>query len=308
MSTYYAIAFYKFVNLPDYIDFREKLLTYCLDLEVKGSILLAEEGINGMLAGTRKQIDTVLAHLRSDPRLTDLEHKESESPNVPFRRMKVRLKSEIVKLGVKGVDPSCAVGTYINSQDWNALISDPEVLLIDTRNDFECEIGTFKGAINPHTESFSDFPEYVEKHLDPAKHKKVAMFCTGGIRCEKSTSYLLGLGFEEVYHLRGGILKYLEEIPQAESLWEGECFIFDDRVTLNHQLKPGDYDLCHGCWQPLDEAMRKSEYYEDGISCPRCGPTLTEKQRSSRRQRHDQILLARKRAKENDGITDHSKQ
>jgi len=290
-----VIAFYKFVELEDYEEIRHPLWEYCNGKQVKGSILLAQEGLNGMLAGEPAAIDEVVTHLRSDERLSDLLTKESFSDFQPFRRMKVRLKTEIVRLGVPGINPSCQVGTYVKAADWNDLISDPEVLLIDTRNDFECKLGTFKGAVNPVTDSFSDFPEYAETRLDPDKHKKIAMFCTGGIRCEKSTSYLLSKGFEKVYHLQGGILKYLEDIPAEESMWEGECFVFDDRVTLDHDLNPGQYELCRGCWQPLDEDMKASDKYEEGISCPACYDALTDAKRASRAERNLQFKLRKER-------------
>ena len=209
--------------------------------------------------------------------------------------MKVRLKQEIVALKVPGIDPRDCVGTYVEPQDWNALISDPSVRVIDTRNDFEVEIGTFKGAEDPKTEDFSDFPAFVDQQLDPAKDEKVAMFCTGGIRCEKATSFLLQKGFKEVYHLRGGILKYLEDVPTEESLWEGECFVFDDRVTVDHALKPGDYEVCRSCWQPLSLEMKASEKYREGISCPRCHDTLTPKMLARRLEKEKQRKLSEER-------------
>jgi UPF0176 protein len=205
--------------------------------QVRGTLLLAYEGINGTIAGSRNAIDKVLEWLRSDPRLTDIDHKESFTDNIPFNRAKVKLKKEIVTMGVQGIDPKRIVGTYVNPKDWNALISDPDVILVDTRNDYEFKVGTFKNAINPNTVSFREFPRFVSENLHPEKHKKVAMFCTGGIRCEKSTAYLKEQGFDEVYHLKGGILKYLEEVPAEDTLWEGECFVFDERVTVNQTLK-----------------------------------------------------------------------
>jgi UPF0176 protein len=237
-----VIAFYKFVSLPDYEQLRIPLREFCNAHHIKGTVLLAGEGINGTVAGRREDIDILLAHLRSDARFSDLEPKESYYDAIPFEKMKVRLKREIVGLGVPQIDPLRKVGTYIPPQRWNEIISDPEVILIDTRNNFEVELGSFKGAVDPKTKAFREFPKFVEMNLDPAKHKKIAMYCTGGIRCEKATSYMLDKGFQEVYHLQGGILKYLEEIPKEESLFEGECFVFDDRITLNHELKKGTLD------------------------------------------------------------------
>src|SRR6476469_2551950 len=238
-------ALYKFVSLPDFAEKKDPLLAYCLAQNIKGTLLLAQEGINGTIAGSRAAVDAVLSFLRTDPRLADLEHKESYTDIPPFDRMKVRLKKEIVPLGVPEVDPNQKVGTYVTPEEWNQLISDPEVVLIDTRNDYEVQIGTFQGACNPQTASFREFPDYVRQNLDPQKHKKVAMFCTGGIRCEKASSYMLEQGFEEVYHLKGGILKYLEAVPAEESLWSGECFVFDQRVAVGHGLSLGSHVLCH---------------------------------------------------------------
>ncbi|MEZ4514411.1 MAG: rhodanese-related sulfurtransferase [Chloroflexota bacterium] len=231
-------TFYKFTPMTHLPEQQQEMKTFCLERGIKGSILLAEEGINATVAGSREGIDELLTWLRQRPGLADLEHKESYATAVPFKRTKVRLKREIVNMQVPGVSPEEMVGRYVPPKAWNDLVSSPEVLLVDTRNDFEVQLGTFKGAINPHTKAFHQFPGYVQQ-LDPQKYKKVALFCTGGIRCEKATSYMLGLGFKEVYHLQGGILKYLEEVPAAESLWEGECFVFDERVTVNHDLEPG---------------------------------------------------------------------
>jgi UPF0176 protein len=260
-------------------------LSFCQSQGIKGTILLAQEGINGTIAGSRQQIDTVLAFLRNDSRFADLEHKESYTEIPPFERLKIRLKPEIVTLGLPEVNPAEKVGTYVKPEDWNDLISNPEVTVIDTRNDYEVTIGTFKGAENPQTQIFRDFPEYVQQHLDPKKHQKVAMFCTGGIRCEKASSYLLSQGFEEVYHLQGGILKYLEEIPQTESLWEGECFIFDQRVAVSHNLQTGNQELCFCCGYPVSEADKTSPEYEKNISCPHCFPSLTPEKRKRLQQK-----------------------
>jgi Predicted sulfurtransferase len=285
-------ALYHFVPLDDYAALQQPLLQLMLDHEVRGTLLLAAEGINGTIAGTREGIDAVLNWLKSDPRLADLDYKESYDDTPPFYRSKVKLKKEIVTMGVEGIDPRSKAGTHVDPKDWNALISDPDVLLIDTRNDYEVEIGTFRGAINPHTRSFREFPEYVRKHLDPSRHKKVAMFCTGGIRCEKSTAFLKENGFEEVYHLKGGILNYLEKVPESESLWQGECFVFDNRVSVNHALEKGSYDQCHACRMPITEQDKQSPLYERGVSCPRCHGTRDEEELQQFRERQRQIDLA----------------
>jgi UPF0176 protein len=284
-------AFYKFVTLDDYRERRQPLLTLCQHHHIKGTILLAAEGINGTIAGTRSSIDTILADLKADPQFADLEHKESIATKSPFDRLKVRLKQEIVTFGIPTIDPANIVGTYVKPQDWNALIADPDVLVIDTRNQYEVEIGTFAGAIDPHTDAFTEFPAYVANHLDPQQHKQIAMFCTGGIRCEKATSYLLSQGFDRVYHLQGGILKYLEEIPASESQWQGECFVFDDRVAVTHGLKPGTHQLCWGCGNPISPTDLASCHYEPGICCPRCSATITPAQRASRTERWRQLQL-----------------
>ena len=295
MSQTVVAALYKFVVLPDYQEFAPRLKERCDQLGLKGTLLLAEEGINGTVSGSREAIDGLLEFLKSDGRFVDLVHKESFFEGTPFYRMKVKLKKEIVTMGVTGIDPKKIVGTYVKPRDWNALISDPEVTLVDTRNSYEYDIGTFARAIDPKTETFREFPEYVAKNLDPSKHKKVAMFCTGGIRCEKSTAYLKEQGFEEVYHLEGGILKYLEEVPEEESLWRGECFVFDNRVAVNHSLKKGIYDQCHGCRHPITEADKLSEQYMPGVSCPRCYDKLTDEQKSRFAERLKQIQLAKGR-------------
>lgn len=288
-------ALYKFVALPDYEQLQSRLLTLCQENKIQGTLLLAEEGINGTVAGTRAAIDALLAFLKADTRFDDLQYKESYNERQPFYRMKVRLKKEIVTLGAPGLNPRETVGTYIKPQDWDSLISNPDTLLIDTRNDYEVEVGTFKGAVNPKTKTFREFKKFVEEKLDPVRDKKVAMFCTGGIRCEKSTSYLLSKGFENVYHLEGGILKYLEEIPQEESSWEGECFVFDQRVTVNHALEKGSYDQCYACRYPITDADKASPLYIEGVSCPRCHDSLSEEQRKRFADRQKQIILAKAR-------------
>ena len=295
MSQIVVAALYKFVTLPDFQEKREPLLQRCLDLNIRGTLLLAEEGINGTVAGTREAIDQLLAELRRDPRLADLVHKESYDDDQPFYRMKVKLKKEIVTMGIEGIDPNQVVGTYVKPRDWNALISDPDVLLIDTRNDYEVEIGSFKGAVDPKTATFRDFPDYVRAHYDPEKHKKVAMFCTGGIRCEKASAFMKQEGFDEVYHLEGGILKYLEEVDAQSSLWQGECFVFDNRVSVTQGLEVGSYHLCHGCRRPISDEDRQHPQFEEGVSCPSCYNNLTEEQRKRFRDRQKQVELARER-------------
>ena len=297
--TYLTTAMYHFVSLPHFEALRGPLLNFCVSREIKGTLLLADEGINGTLAGSEKSILELLNYLKTDPlfdgNFKGLGHKESWSDKHPFYRMKVKLKKEIVTLGVPGVSPTKMVGTYVKPQDWNSIISDPEVILIDTRNDYEYAIGTFKNAINPKTNTFREFPEYVKTHFDPKKHKKVAMFCTGGIRCEKASSYMMSEGFDEVYHLEGGILKYLEEVSPQESLWEGECFVFDQRVAIKHGLKIGDYDQCYACRYPLSAEEMQSDQYIPGISCPHCFNTHTPEKLKSLTERQKQVILAKNR-------------
>ncbi|MBC7881618.1 MAG: rhodanese-related sulfurtransferase [Anaerolineae bacterium] len=263
-------AFYQFVSLPDYKQLREVVFRLCQEHQIKGTILLAAEGMNGTISGLRSDIDAVFNFLRSDPRLADLQHKTSFAEAPPFDRLKVRLKKEIVTIGLPEVDPLKCVGTYVPPQNWNALIAEPDVTLIDTRNNYEVSVGTFKGAQNPQLHTFREFPEYVRTHLDPNTHKRVALFCTGGIRCEKATSFLIDQGFEEVYHLEGGILKYLEDTPTSESLWEGECFVFDHRVTVDQNLAVGTHSRCRRCGDPISRHELTSSHYQPGISCPHC--------------------------------------
>ncbi|MCR8922599.1 rhodanese-related sulfurtransferase [Dasania sp. GY-MA-18] len=295
MSQIVVCALYKFVTLENFEALREPLREVLVANQVKGTLLLAQEGINGTIAGPRVGIDAVLAWLKSDPRLAELETKESYTDKPPFYRTKIKLKKEIVTMGVEGIDPKRVVGTYVQPKEWNALISDPEVLVVDTRNDYEYQVGTFEGAVNPNTTTFREFPDYVKQNLDPSKHKKVAMFCTGGIRCEKSTAYMKEQGFDEVYHLHGGILKYLEEVPEEETKWQGECFVFDDRVTVNHKLEKGDYDQCHACRLPITEQDKQSQHYQPGVSCPYCFDKVTEEQRQRFAEREKQIQLAKQR-------------
>ncbi len=299
--TVVVAALYKFTRLVDYRELREPLLDVCLQRGVRGTLLLAEEGINGTIAGDRASIDAVLAWLRQDPRLADLEHKESKDEEAPFLRMKVKLKREIVTLGVPGIDPNARVGTHVSPADWNAVVNDPDVVLVDTRNHYECGIGTFRGALDPGTTSFREFPAWVKANLEPSRDRKVAMFCTGGIRCEKASAYLLEQGFETVYHLRGGVLNYLEEIPAAQSTWEGECFVFDNRVSVNHRLEKGQYDQCHGCRRPITEEDKHSTRYRKGVCCPRCYDRLSDDRKARFAERQKQIQLARQRGEQHLG-------
>ncbi|WP_339343975.1 rhodanese-related sulfurtransferase [uncultured Alcanivorax sp.] len=294
-------ALYKFVRLHGFEQLQQPLLDLMHDNDVRGTLLLADEGINGTISGPRAGVDTVLGWLKQDERLAALEHKESFHDEHPFLRTKVKLKKEIVTMGVEGIDPTRTVGTYLSPEEWNTVISDPDTVLIDTRNDYEVDVGTFKGAINPETRTFREFPEYVKETLDPARHKKVAMFCTGGIRCEKSTAYLKEQGFEEVYHLKGGILKYLEEMPKEDSLWEGECFVFDERVTVDHDLNPGEFDQCHACRRPISDEDKRSEQFQLGVSCPKCYDESSPEQKQRFAERQKQIELARARGRQHRG-------
>ena len=285
-------AFYQFAQLDDFTEMREALLKRCEGLGLLGSILLAREGINGTVAGPGPAIDGLLEYLRADPRLAQLQDKRSQASEAPFYRMKVRLKKEIVSLGVPGIDPLAEVGEYIEPEDWNALVSGPGVRLIDTRNDYEYHLGSFEGAEDPGTRSFREFPEWVRQNLDPDRDEHVAMFCTGGIRCEKATALLKQQGFKHVYHLRGGILNYLEKIDSEHSLWRGDCFVFDNRVTVDHQLGPGDFEVCPACRMPLTPEDRDSPLFEQHVSCPRCFDRLTPEKREGLLERARQIALA----------------
>ena len=299
-------AFYLFVDLPNYAERRPALLAFCEAHNVKGSILLAYEGINGTIAGAASDVYAVLGYLRQDPKFSSLEHKESFANKAPFHRMKVRLKKEIVTMGVDGISPTRMAGTYVKPEDWNALISDPDVVVIDTRNHYEVDIGTFRGAIDPKIQSFSQLPEWVNqaKSLEAKNGKKprVAMFCTGGIRCEKSTALMRTHGFEDVYHLQGGILKYLEVIPPEQSLWEGECFVFDERVSVMHGLQQGNQELCRCCREPLPADAQNSSLFELGVSCPRCHDHTTDTQKNSARERQKQWEIAKSRQSDHIGI------
>ena len=294
-KSFVIVAMYKFVRLADYKIMQPELLSYCQEQEIYGTILLAEEGINGTVVGTRAAIDSLLNHLKSDPRLADLEYKESYSDDIPFHRTKVKLKKEIVTMGQPDIKPSDRSGIRVEPEQWNEIISDPDMLLIDTRNEYEYKIGTFKNAVSPNTTNFREFPDYVRNQLDPAKTKKVAMFCTGGIRCEKASAYMLEQGFEEVYQLNGGILKYLEEVGSDESLWEGECFVFDSRVSVDHQLAEGSYEQCFACRRPITDEDMKTKDYVQGVSCPYCINETTEEQRAGFDERQRQVTLAKQR-------------
>jgi UPF0176 protein len=288
-------ALYKFVTLEKFQDLRQPILKVMEYNNIRGTLLLASEGINGTVAGNRKGIDRLMAWFEKDGRLGNIVTKESFEASNPFYRTKVKLKKEIVTMGIEGIDPKQVVGTYIKPKDWNALISDPDVVLVDTRNDYEVKVGTFEGALNPNTTNFREFPQYVSDNLDPKANKKVAMFCTGGIRCEKSTAYLKEQGFDEVYHLQGGILKYLEEVPEEDTMWQGECFVFDNRVTVNHQLEKGQYDQCHACRLPITKEEQTSDKFLEGISCPYCFDKHTPDQRQRYQERQRQMQLAQER-------------
>jgi UPF0176 protein len=284
-------TFYKFVPLADPAQLRAQVLEQCSGEGLRGTILLAPEGMNATVAGSRSAIDYLLTWLHERPEIGEFPHQESTTDAAPFERMKVKLKREIVTLGMPQVNPTNhQVGEYVDPLDWNQVISDPEVVVVDTRNNFEVEMGTFQGAVNPHTASFRELPDYVATHLDPAKHKKVAMFCTGGIRCEKATAFMLQQGFEQVYHLRGGILNYLKSVPEAASLWQGECFVFDERVAVDHQLQPGHYELCLGCGHPVSLKDMALPHYQVGISCPYCYADLTPEKRARLEERQRQRL------------------
>jgi UPF0176 protein len=295
MSTTMIAAFYRFHTLGHPGSIRDKLLPTLKMLGVKGSVLLAEEGVNGTIAATPDAIEQALQSIRVLCDLSELEPKFSEAPSPPFKRLKVRLKKEIVTIGNVEANPNTHVGQYVEAKDWNDLISDPDVIIVDTRNDYEVQVGTFRNAIDPQTDKFSNFPKWVDSNLGAMKGKKIATFCTGGIRCEKATSYMKLKGFENVYHLKGGILKYLEEVPPEQSLWDGACYVFDERVAVAHGLKIADFTTCHGCLMPVSAEERKSPDYQEGVCCPRCADKLTEEQKASNRERQKQFELAQKR-------------
>ena len=292
---YNVAALYHFTAFPDPAAIRGPLLAVAEENAIRGTLLLAREGINGTIAGSRAGIDAILSHIRSLPGCADLEWKESTASSAPFPRLKVRLKREIVTMGKPDVDPRATVGHYLNPEEWNELISAPDVAVIDTRNDYEVAIGTFKGAVDPLTKTFREFPEWWEQNKERFHNKRIAMFCTGGIRCEKSTNWLLQQGVPEVFHLKGGILKYLEEMPEEKSLWEGECFVFDGRVSVGHGLKEGPHHLCHACRRPVLPADMERTEWEEGVSCHHCIGETSDADKTRFRERQKQIALAKAR-------------
>jgi len=300
-ARYLVCALYKFVPLDHFVSFQTPVKQQLKQSNIVGTLLLAPEGINGTIAGNPEKMRQFLCWLQTQPGLGKIEVKESWTHELPFKRSKVKLKKEIVTMGVAGIDPEGSAGTYVEPEDWNGLISDPEVVLIDTRNEYEIEVGQFEGAVNPHTNNFREFPNYAKQNLNPEKHKKVAMYCTGGIRCEKSTAFLKQSGFENVYHLKGGILRYLEKIPKENSKWRGECFIFDDRVTVDHDLNKGRYDQCHGCRMPITEEDKVSPHYQPGVCCPRCHNQRSPEDKARSAEREKQIRLAKSRGEKHIG-------
>jgi UPF0176 protein len=305
MASFFTTAFYHFVTLTDIKSTQTIIQDYCDKVSIKGTILLANEGINGTISGDEKNILEFHEFIKNDlifsKAFEALDYKGSWSSKNPFYRMKVRLKKEIVTLGIPEVSPTKKVGVYVRPEDWNKLINDPDITLIDARNGYEVDIGTFRNAINPNTSSFREFPEYIRNNLNPKKNKKIAMFCTGGIRCEKASSYMLEEGFKEVYHLQGGILKYLETIPEAKSLWQGECFVFDQRVAVTNELKQGKYNQCFACRHPLSPQEIKSDEYIEGISCCYCIDKISEEKKGQLKERQKQIKLAKIRGEDHIG-------
>ncbi len=290
-----VVSFYKFVDLDGLPEIKASLLSLCGKNGINGTFILAPEGINATVAGPREGIERLVAYLESDPRFSGAHYKLSYNEKSPFHRLKVKFKKEMVPMGISGIKPQRLSGERVSPERWNELISRPDVLLIDTRNDYENRVGTFRGAVNPETDHFREFPEYVRENLDPAEHREIAMFCTGGIRCEKATSYLLERGFKRVYQLEGGVLSYLERVPREQSLWEGECFVFDDRTSVGHDLFKGTWSTCRNCRAPISPEDRQSEGFREGISCPRCHTRLTPERISSLEERQKQMRLARER-------------
>jgi len=307
MKEFTIASLYKFVNIDELETFRKELLAKCRKFGIKGTFIISSEGINGTVAGTGENIESILNYLNEDKKFRDIECKYSFDDKIPFYRMKVKIKEELIPIGVDGVDPLEKVGTYVSPSDWNKLIKDPDVLLIDVRNRYEIEVGNFRGALSPEIDNFRYFPEFVEKNLDPEKNRKVAMYCTGGIRCEKASSYMLLKGFKEVYHLKGGILKYLEDVPKKNSIWDGECFVFDNRASVDHDLQNGVYDLCHNCRFPVSPEDMESVNYEKGISCPRCYDSISPERRTSLEERNRQIRLAKERNQMHLGVNQRRK-
>ena len=299
---YLNVAFYKFVHFPNYTSYQSKILNFCVERNIKGTILLAEEGINVAAAGTKKNIYELLNFLKTDNRFSDITHKESYSEEIPFHRMRVKLKKEIVSLGRPNINLSNRSGIRVDPKNWNILLADPDVVLVDARNDYEYQIGTFKNAISPKTTNFREFPAFIKEKLNTKKNKKIAIFCTGGIRCEKASSYMLSKGFENVYQLNGGILKYMDEIQMDKSLWEGECFVFDSRVSVDSELAEGNYEQCYACRRPLSEKELQSNLYQKGISCSYCINETSDAQRASFRERQQQVELAEKRNEKHIGV------
>ena len=296
-----VVALYKFTPIEDPAALQAELQSLCTQAGLHGTLLVAEEGLNGTVAGPSAGIQNLLDALQADGRFEGLSCKESWTDTPPFWRMKVRLKKEIVTMGVPGTDPARLNGTRVRGEEWNALLDDPEVVVIDTRNQYEVDVGSFPGAVSPNTQSFREFPAFADTQLDPRQHRKVAMFCTGGIRCEKSTHYLLSQGFAEVYHLDGGILQYLEDMQQKDNRWQGECFVFDGRVSVDKALQPGRHTQCHGCRHPLTPEERADPRFEEGICCPHCIDSLTAEKRARAAERHKQVLLAEARAEQHLG-------
>ena len=305
MDSYLTTTFYHFVKIEEYKKLQPVIQKFCDKSFIKGTILLASEGINGTLSANEKNIYGFHHFIKNDERFKNkfknISHKESWAKKNPFYRMKVKLKKEIVTLGVEGISPTKKVGKYVKPDEWNELISDPDTIIIDTRNTYEVDIGSFKGAVNPKTKSFRELPQFLEKNIKKYKGKKIAMFCTGGIRCEKATSFLVEKGIENVFHLQGGILKYLEKISKEKSLWEGECFVFDQRVAVTHKLKEGKYNQCFACRHPLSPDEMLSEQYKKGTSCPYCYNKLSNKKKSSLLERQKQIDLSRIKGEEHIG-------
>lgn len=290
-------ALYRFVAIADLPALQAEVKDMCAQNDVCGTLLLAPEGINGTIAAPSvENMENVIALLDARLGVRSGELKYSTAENKPFRRAKIRLKKEIITMKAPEANPTVQVGTYVAPQDWNALIADPDVTLIDTRNTYETAVGIFKGAIDPQIQTFTQFKDYVANNMDPVKQKKVAMFCTGGIRCEKASSYMLAHGFEEVYHLQGGILKYLETVNPQDSQWEGDCFVFDRRVAVGHGLEESPYDLCYGCRFPISEDDKKSASYEEGVSCPHCIDSLSTEKAHAFRVRHAQLMKSQQTA------------